>query len=94
MTKTSKKLDTNQATFDFDTPIEAYSRLRDEILNAPGPLCTVESYEETAIELASIVKATIRESGLSREQLVDANQQVFWLGNDGQKKMSHPGHAQ
>jgi hypothetical protein len=59
MTKTSKRLDTNQYSFDFDTPIEAYSRLRDEILNYPPLVATFESYEELSIELASVVMSTV-----------------------------------
>jgi hypothetical protein len=86
MTKTSKRLDTNQYSFDFDTPIEAYSRLRDEILNYPPLVATFESYEELSIELASVVKATIRESGLSRDQIVDAINKYFgWDTADKRK---------
>jgi len=86
MTKKHKRIVTNQASLDFDTPIEAYSRLRDEILNAPQPVCIVESYEEIAIEQAAVVKATIRESGMSRDQIVDAINQYFgWVTNDKRK---------
>lgn len=86
MTKTSKRLDTNQSSFDFDTPIEAYSRLGEEILNSPAPPGTVESYEELAIETASVVKATIRETVMSRDQIVDAVNEFFgWDRKDGRK---------
>jgi len=86
MTKKQKRIASNQATFDFDTPIEAYSRLRDEILNAPPPACVVESYAEIAIELAAVVKATIRETNMSRDELVDAINIYFgWETSDKRK---------
>lgn len=86
MTKTSKRLDSNQVNLDFDTPIEAYTRLRDEILNAPNPTCTVESYEEIAIELSAVLKSTIRETGMSREQVVDAINRFFDRSTSDKRK--------
>lgn len=86
MTKKRKRLDTETASFDFDTPIEAYSRLRDEILNAPQPATPVESYDEACIELAAVIKAMIRETGKSRDEIVDAINLFFgWKTSDKRK---------
>lgn len=86
MTKKAKRLDINQASFDFDKSIETITRLREDILNAPHPVCMVENYEEACIELAAVLKSTIRETGKSRDEIVDAINQYFgWSTSDKRK---------
>lgn len=86
MTKIHNRLDTQQESFDFDTPIEAYARLKEEILKAPQTSVRVESYDEACIELAAVLKATIRSTGKSREEIVDAINAYFgWPTTDRRK---------
>lgn len=86
MTKKGKRFDTEQTIINFDAPIEAYSRLRDEILNAPQPASTVENYEEACIELSAVLKATVRDTGKSRDEIVDAINKYFgWDTRDHRK---------
>jgi hypothetical protein len=86
MTKSLKRLETNQASFDFDTPIEAYSRLRDELLQTPAACSTIETYDEGCIELAAALKRTIRETGKSRDDIVDAINAYFGWPTDDKRK--------
>jgi hypothetical protein len=86
MTKNGKRIDTEQSVFDFDAPIEAYSKLREDLLTSPAVVTTVETYEEGCIEIAASVKRMIRDSGKSREEMVDAINQYFgWNGADKRK---------
>jgi hypothetical protein len=85
MTKQRKKIAPNQMTFDFDSPIEAYTRLRDELLQTPGPVCTGETYEELCIETAAALKRAVRSSGMSREAVVDAINKFFGRPKDKRK---------
>ncbi len=74
MTKHRKCLDSLQEAFDFDSPVEAYEAVREEILRAerpPEPPSDAHGYEECCNEVAVAVKKAIRQSGLSRDQVVD-----------------------
>lgn len=74
MTKHRKCLDSLQEAFDFDSPVEAYEAVREEILRAdkpPAPPSDAYGYEECCNEVAVAVKKAIRQSGLSRDQVVD-----------------------
>lgn len=91
MSKKRNKLDARQSVLDFDQPIEAYARLRDELLrdNPPRPASPEYRYEEYCIEIAVSVKKAIRDSGLSREQVCDAVNDYFgWPKNDKRKSLS------
>jgi len=91
MSKKRKKIDTRQPVLDFDQPIEAYSRLREELIQEMPPrLASPEyRYDEYCIEIAVSVKKAIRDSGLSREQVCDAVNDYFgWPKNDKRKSLS------
>ncbi len=85
MTKRRKFLDDLQENFDFDNPVEAYVRLREELLAAPAPAHEnhAGSYEECCNEIAVAVKKAIRASGLSRDQVVDKINGFFGWAPDG-----------
>lgn len=89
MAKTRKKLDLNQLAFDFDKKIKEYVGLKDEILLEDEPeKRSVESHEEACIEIAAAVKRAIRNSGLSREQVVDEVNNYFGWNDKSAKKLS------
>lgn len=83
-----------QLTFD-DLPkrVDAYLQQKDEIHKALGartycPKPQQEYFDEDAVELAAAVKAAIRESGMSRREVVDAiNRQYGWPGIDEVESM-------
>lgn len=85
MTKRRKFLDDLQAQFDFDSPIEAYQQLREElaVVAPPAPVDYAGGYEECCNEIAVAVKKAIRQSGLSREEAVDAVNEFFHWPKDG-----------
>ena len=91
MSKKPKRLDTRQIDLDFDQPIEAYTRLREKILQETPPRQDSPEYryDEYCIEMAVAVKKAIRTSGLSREQICDAVNDYFgWPKNDKRKSLS------
>jgi hypothetical protein len=90
MTKQRKYFDVRQTSFDFDSPIEAYTRLRDELLHTPGPGCLGETYEELCIETAASLKRAVRGSGMSREEVVDAVNKFFGRPQDKRKRLTLP----
>ena len=78
MSKRKKKIDPNQLSFDFDRKIEQYRELKEEILQGePQASADDCEFEEACIEIAAAVKRAIRQSGLSREQMVDAINDYF-----------------
>ncbi len=86
MTKKGKFLDPNQTTIDFDAPIEAYSRLRDELLKDEKPKPTEYGYEDGCIDIAVAIKKAIRQTNMSREEMVDAINAYFdWPPDDKRK---------
>jgi hypothetical protein len=88
MTKSKKRLasNSNQPSLDFDTPIAEYSRMREELIQMPSTLSQTETYDEACIELAASVKRTIRESGKSRDIIVEAINLYFgWDIKDKRK---------
>ncbi len=91
MTKRKKSLDNLQTCLDFDSPIDAYTRLREQLTTAPPPVETTEGYqyEEYLILIASACKRAIKKSGFSRESLLDAVNDYFgWPRNDKRKSLS------
>ena len=90
MTKRKKTLDT-QTVFDFESPIEAYIELRNQLTREMPPSTEAKEYryEEYCIEIAASLKKAIRTSGLSREQMVDAVNDFFgWPKDDKRKSLS------
>jgi hypothetical protein len=86
MTKRPKYLDNHQTDLNFDQPIEKYAQLREELINDPPPPIEAKEYqwEEYNIEIAVAAKKAIRESGLSREQIVDAVNKFFGWPLEGE----------
>jgi len=77
MSKRKKRIDPNQLSFVFDQKIEEYATLKDEIVNTPSQPPQTQSFEEACIEMAAAVKHAIRNTNLSREQMVDAINEYF-----------------
>ena len=91
MTKRRIRFDSHQATINFDQPIEAYQRLREDLLreNPPRNESHEYRYEECCQEIAVAIKQAIRHSGLSREQVVDGINDFFgWPKNDKRKSLT------
>jgi len=91
MSKARKRLDVNAKRqlnlFDYDAKIEEYVQLKTEILKdkTPAPR-QAHSWEEACVELAAACKAAVKQSGLSRDQVVDRINEYFgWEKNRDQK---------
>lgn len=86
MSKRTKKIDPNQLSFLFDQKIEEYATLKEEIITSPISRSNQnQSFEEACIEMAAAVKRAIRNTSLSREQMVDAINDYFGWGNGNSK---------
>ena len=89
MSKRRKRLENpNQLKLDFDHKIETYQAARQDALEAcqkPQTTKHIESRAEACIEIARACKRAIRQSGLSREQMVDAINGYFC---DNKKKLT------
>ncbi len=85
MAKCRKFIDTLQESLDFESPIEAYVKLREALVSAAPPAHDnhPSNYEECCNEIAVAVKKAIRHSNLSREQVVDAVNEFFLWPKDG-----------
>lgn len=77
MSKRKKRIDTNQLSLAFDQQIEDYTHLKEEILTTKTNPPQNQSCEEACIEIAAAVKRAIRQTNLSREQMVDAINEYF-----------------
>lgn len=78
MSKRRKKIDPNQSELDFDSPINEYRKLRENILSGSrANAVQAENYDEACIEIAAAIKRMLRESGMSREEVVDAINEYF-----------------
>ena len=77
MSKSKKRIDPNQLSFLFDRQIEEYATLKNEIVSTPSQPLQNQSFEEACIEMAAAVKRAIRNTNLSREQMVDAINDYF-----------------
>ena len=89
MSKSKKKIDPNQLNFDFDRKIEQYRELKEEILQGAEASATHCEFEEACIEIAAAIKRAIRQSGLSREQMVDAINDYFGWPKEDTKRGKH-----
>ena len=74
-----KKIDPNQLCFDFDRHIEEYRGLKEKLLtcNNKDGGTHIENWEEGCIAQAAAIKKAIRQSNMSREQVVDAINDYF-----------------
>ena len=77
MSNRKKRIDPNQLSFLFNKQIEEYANLKNEIVNTPSQSLQNQSFEEACIEMAAAVKRAIRNTNLSREQMVDAINDYF-----------------
>jgi len=77
MSKRTKRIDPNQLSFLFNKQIEEYANLKNEIVNTPSQSLQNQSFEEACIEMAAAVKRAIRNTNMSREQMVDAINDYF-----------------
>ena len=87
--KRKRKIDPGQLAFDFEKRIDAYRKAKEEILEAcsqPQPVRHFESEAEACIEIAAAIKRAIRQTDMSREQVVDAINEYF--GREKGKKLS------
>ena len=88
MSNSKKRLDENQTTiFEFNARIDEYLSLKQEILSAPKPAQKKSSWEEECIEVAASIKQAIKQSGMSREEVVDAiNDYYGWSAQSAESK--------
>ena len=89
MSKSKKRIDPNQLSFIFDQKIEEYATLKDEIVNTPSQSPQNQTFEEACIEMAAAVKRAIRNTNLSREQMVDAINEYFGWTPDAKNLSIH-----
>jgi hypothetical protein len=89
MSKRKKRIDPNQLSFIFDQKIEEYATLKDEIINTPSQSPQNQTFEEACIEMAAAVKRAIRNTNLSREQMVDAINDYFGWPDAPQAEGKH-----
>ena len=87
MSKRKKSLDTRQMSFDFDRSIDEYRDLKNEILTTE-PQKTNHTDQEACIEIAAALKRMQRQSGLSREQLVDLVNEYFGWNEKSSKRLT------
>ena len=76
----AKRPDPNQLPFDFTARVDAYIEAKTEIMEAIETVpvgATGENEFEACVEIAAAVKRALRESGMSREQMVDAINDYF-----------------
>ncbi len=89
MSKKRIFFDSNQTVLDFDAAIGAYAKLRDDILEArPEPVSAIESYGEACVEIAAAIKRAIRQSGMSRESVLDGINAYFGWNAESKKRLS------
>jgi hypothetical protein len=87
MKKTS--VPNNQLPLDFEALVDEYIEVKTDLVEAagrkPGPM-SAESEMEACIEIAAAIKRTLRESGKSRDQLVDGINAYFGRTDEGAEK--------
>jgi len=90
MSNRRKKIDPNQLSLQFDHQIQEYTHLKEEILTEHSEPAQNQSYEETCIEIAAAIKRAIRQTNMSREQVVDAINDYFgWKAGGRGKCLSY-----
>ncbi|MDZ4185771.1 MAG: hypothetical protein U1D97_12420 [Desulfuromonadales bacterium] len=79
----------SQSAFDFERLIDEYSEIKADLHSAAAE--AGERYPgthnelEDCIEIAAAIKRTVRDCGMSREQLVDAINEYFGRSEEGAK---------
>lgn len=92
MAKRRKRIDKNQLELDFKfdraEQVEQICRLKEEILSSPATTRkSSASWEEDCIELAAAAKRAVRQSGMSREEVVDKINKLYgWISVDDLKE--------
>ncbi|HKI50494.1 MAG TPA: hypothetical protein VJ995_00330 [Geothermobacteraceae bacterium] len=80
----------NQLQLDFDRQIEEYTEVKTGLLDAASSKPTIplgiENEMEACIEIAAVIKRTVRECGLSRDQLLDGINAYFGRSDEGAEK--------
>lgn len=85
MTRKFSFLDPNQLPLDFAAQVDEYVEVKVDLYEAAKELPTAhaENEMEACIEIAAAIKRTVRECGLSREQLVDGINAYFGRSDEG-----------
>lgn len=87
MTKRKPQIEPSQLPFDFTALVDEYIEVKTDLVEAAStparPQAATESEMEACIEIAAAIKRTVRESGLSREQLVDGINAYFGRSDEG-----------
>lgn len=77
----------SQMPFDFNALVEEYLEVKADLVEAAresvSPHQVAENEMEACIEIAAAIKRTLRESNLSREQLVDGINAYFGRTDEG-----------
>lgn len=85
-----KRVPDNQLPFDFDALVDEYIEVKTDLAVAVREPARApqhaESEMEACIEIAAAIKRTVRESGMSREQLVDGINAYFGRSEAGAEK--------
>lgn len=76
-----------QTAFDFSALLDEYDEIKADLVTAAAePVvvsCGIHNEMEDCIHIASAIARTVRECGLSREQLVDAINSYFGRSEEG-----------
>lgn len=86
MTRKSPWIDPGQLPLDFAAQVEEYVEVKVDLYEAAKevPVAhTAENEMEACIEIAAAIKRTVRECGLSREQMVDGINAYFGRSDEG-----------
>jgi hypothetical protein len=76
-----------KSLFDFTQKIESLQRVKEEITqDPPKPNKQIESFGEACVTIAAAAKRAIRQTNLSREQMVDSINEYF---GDTKKPLSN-----
>ena len=80
MSKSTNKIDNKQLSLDFEAQVDTLLSAKTELIQAIEAKTTphqVEDADEAMIEIAAAIKRALRESGLTREELVDGVNRYF-----------------
>ena len=91
MSKKKEKIDPNQKMLPFGDRVEAYLKEKAQILDtihSASPSKQIENYDEACIELAATIKKAIRQSGMSRDAVVDGINTYFGWTKASAKNLS------
>lgn len=89
MTRKTQTIDPAQMALDFTAQVDEYVEVQHDLYastrSAAPVRHDVESEFEACIEIAAAIKRTVREAGMSREQLVDGINAYFGRTDEGAK---------